>query len=60
MTKLKPTQKYWALIEVQPDLTLKVTKANKYAVVNQHKKRWESTNARNVARMINTGKLIIK
>jgi hypothetical protein len=59
MKKLKSNQMYWALIKVQNNGQLKVAKANKYVAVNQHKKTWESTNARKLARIINSNKIVI-
>lgn len=52
--------KFFAVLEFQPNGKLKIKIAKKYINVNQHLKYWQPTNARNLARMINKSNLIIK
>lgn len=62
MKKLRPNQKYWALLEVQTDGKFKIKKANKHVAVNQHKRgrHWEVINARDLARTLMSNKLVTR
>lgn len=60
MLKIKPNQKYWAEIQTLPNGGMKLVKAKKHTVFNQHKRSWVTINARELARNINTSKLVIK
>lgn len=57
---LKPGNKVWAELEVQPNGQLKVKVAKQYRVVNQHLRYWEQINARNFARTLSQSKLVTR
>ena len=57
--KLRKNQKIWAEIEILSDGKLKVVRADKYVSLNQHRNKWVRTDARNIARLINNGNLVI-
>lgn len=58
--KLNKNNKFWAEIEVLNNGNLKIKKAQKYSILNQHSRQWTPINAREFARAINTSKLVIK
>ncbi len=51
---------FWALIEVQPNQQLKFKKAQKLVPADSKGRTWKTTNARELARFVNTSKLVIK
>jgi hypothetical protein len=58
MNKNNKSVKYWAEIEIIDGVT-KIKKAEKLTGLNQHKRKWFPTNARNLARVINNSDLVI-
>lgn len=53
-------QIYNARIILLPDGSIKVSKAEVYRRINQHRGDWEVANSRELSRIINKGKIIIK
>lgn len=56
----KPLEKYFAEIILLPDQTFKVVLAKKLTKVNQFKRTWIRMDARNLARQLNNGSILIK
>lgn len=52
-------QTYNARIIVMPDGSIKISKAEIYKKVNQHRGDWEICTSRQLARLINKSKIII-
>lgn len=58
--KLKPNQKFWAELEVTADHKIKVKKAQRYTIVNQHLKGWMPIESRTFARELNKVELVTR
>jgi hypothetical protein len=60
MNKNNKNQTYWAELQIAPNNKIKIKKANILVPVNQFKNKWYPTDARNLARAINNGDMVIK
>ena len=52
--------KYFAELIVTPKQQLKVVLAKKLAPINQYRRKWKQIDAREFARVLNTGDFVIK
>jgi hypothetical protein len=58
--KLNKNNKLWTELQVQPNGKVRILRAQKYVRVNQHLSHWADLNARDVARALNTMKLVTR
>lgn len=58
--KLKPSEKYVAVVEVLKNGKLKIQKARQLVPVDASHSTWKQIDSRNFARAINTSNLVIK